>query len=137
MGDTIHKIDYYHTTIPDRPGEGLRVLMGLKEAEVNLLACCGFPIGEGKVQLDLVPEYDESFRKAAARMDLPLSEKKHAFLIQGSDRAGAASDTFAKLAARGINVRAAQAISTGQGRWGMILWVDPADHEKASEALGF
>ncbi len=52
----------------------------------NLLACCGFPLGDGKVQIDLVPEYHESFRNAAARLDLQLSERKGAFLIQGGDR---------------------------------------------------
>ncbi len=133
--DMIHKIDYYHIEIPDNPGAAFRVLSGLKKAGVNLLACCSFPLGGGKVQIDLVPEHYESFRKAAARLDLQLSERKRAFLIQGVDRAVA--DTFEKLAVHSVNIVAHQAVSAGQGHWGMILWVEPDDYERASEALGF
>jgi hypothetical protein len=133
----IHKIDYYHIEIPDNPGAAFRVLSDLQKAEVNLLACCGFPLGSGKVQIDLVPEHDESFRKAAARLDLQLSERKRAFLIQGGDRAVAVADTFEKLAVHSVNIVAHQAVSAGQGHWGMILWVEPDDYERASEAFGF
>ncbi len=135
--DMIHKINYYHIVIPDNPGEAFRVLSGLKKAGGNLLACCGFPLGDGKVQIDLVPKYYESFRNAAARLDLQLSERKRAFLIQGGDRVVDVADTFEKLAFHSVNIVAYQAISTGTGHWGMILWVEPDDYERASEALGF
>ncbi len=135
--DMIQKIDYYHIEIPDNPGAAFRVLSGLKKAGVNLLACCGFPLGGGKVQIDLVPEHYESFRNAAARLDLQLSERKHAFLIQGGDRVVAVADTFEKLAVHRVNIVAHQAVSTGTGHCGMILWVEPDDYERASEALGF
>jgi len=133
----IHKVDSYHIRVSDRPEEAHRVLLGLKEAGVNLLACCGFPIGDDKVQIDLVPEHYETFRKATARLGLSLSEHKRAFLIQGGDRVGAMADTFGKLASRGINIVASQAVSAGGGRCGMILWVEAADYERASEAFGF
>ena len=137
MSDTIHKVDYYHIEIPDKPGEAFRILSDLKKADVNLLACCGFPVGDGKTQIDLVPEHPEAFLKTAARLDLKLSDRKPAFLVQAGDRVGAVADTFVKLASRGINIVASQAVSAGAGRWGMILWVKPADYERASEALGF
>jgi len=133
----IQKIDYYHIEIPDNPGAAFQILSGLKKAGVNLLACCGFPLGGGKVQIDLVPEHYESFRKAAAGLALQLSERKRAFLIQGGDRVVDVADTFEKLAFHSVNIVAYQAISTGTGHWGMILWVEPDDYERASEALGF
>jgi hypothetical protein len=117
----IQEIDYYHIEIPDNPGAAFRILSGLKKAGVNLLACCGFPLGGGKVQIDLVPEHYESLRKAAARLDLQLSECKRAFLIQ-ADRAVAVADTFEKFAVHSVNIVAHQAVSTGTGHWGMILW---------------
>ena len=136
MADVIQKVDYYYVEVPDKPGEGLRILVGLKEAGVNLLACCGFPIGEGKAQFDLVPEHEESFRRAAAELRLKLTGPKQAFLIQGGDRVGACSDTFSKLTSKGINITASQAMAAGARQWGMILWVKPADYDKASKALG-
>ncbi len=86
--------------------------------------------------MDLVPEDPASFRQAAERAGLTLSEAKRAFLIQGDDRVGAVTDTTAKLAGANINITAAAATSAGSGRYGMILWVTPADYERAANALG-
>jgi len=86
--------------------------------------------------VDLVPEDPASFRQAAERAGLTLSEAKRAFLIQGDDRVGAVTDTTAKLAGANINITAAAATSAGSGRYGMILWVTPADYERAANALG-
>lgn len=41
-----------------------------------------------------------------------------------------------KLADAGINLTAAAAASAGGGRYGMVLWVAPADYERAAKALG-
>ena len=125
MADTVRRVEYYYVTVPDAPGEGNRVLSVLKERGVNLLAYLGFPAGGGQSQLDLVPEDPASFRQAVELADLTLSDAKRAFLIQGDDRAGAAADTTAKLAAANINITAAAATSAGSGRYGMILWVAP------------
>jgi predicted amino acid-binding ACT domain protein len=64
-----------------------------------------------------------------------LSKAKRAFLIEGDDRVGAVADTIAKLAEANINVTAAAATGAA-GRFGMILWVAPADYERAAGALG-
>jgi hypothetical protein len=136
MPDTVRRIEYYYVTVPDKPGEGERILSSLKEGEVNLHAYLGFPTGGGQSQVDLVPEDPASLRKAAERAGLTLSETKWAFLIQGDDRVGAVSDTAAKLAEANINITAAAATSAGSGRYGMILWVAPAEYERAAEALG-
>lgn len=135
MADTIRQVDYYHLEVPDKPGEGFRVLTPLKEAEVNLLAYCAFPTGGGKAQIDFVPENPIAFQQAAARGGLSLSEPKRAFFVQGEDRAGAVADVIRKLATEEINIVASHAVNAGSGRWGMILWVKPADFDRARKAL--
>ena len=125
MADTVRRVDYYYVTVPDKPGEGERILSALKESEINLLAYLGFPSGDGQSQVDLVPEDPASFRRAAERAGLTLSDAKRAFLIQGDDRVGAVTNTAAKLAEANINITAAAATSAGSGRYGMILWVKP------------
>lgn len=136
MADTVRRVEYYYVTVPDTAGEGDRILSALKERGVNLLAYLGFPAGGGESQIDLVPEDSASFRQAAERAGLTLSEAKRAFLIQGDDRVGAVADTTAMLAAANINITAAAATSAGSGRYGMILWVAPADYERAAGVLG-
>jgi hypothetical protein len=103
---------------------------------VNLLAFLGFPLGAGRSQIDLVPEDPASLKEAAARAGVTLSEAKRAFLIQRDDRPGAVADITAKLAQATINLTAAAATGAGAGRYGMIVWVEAADYERAAEALG-
>jgi hypothetical protein len=65
-----------------------------------------------------------------------LSKVKKGFLIQGDDRVGAVSRHLDKLAGRKISVTAADAVTAGQGRYGMILWVKQKDYARAARALG-
>jgi hypothetical protein len=136
MADTVQRVEYYYVTVPDTPGEGQRVLSALKESGVNLRAFLGFPVGGGQSQIDLVPEDPDQLKEAAERAGVTLSEAKRAFLVQGDDRVGAVADATAKLAQAGVNLTAAAATAAGAGRYGMIVWVAPADYERAAEALG-
>ena len=61
---------------------------------------------------------------------------KKAFVIEGDDRVGALTDSFAKLGEAKINVTATSAIVAGAGRFGAILWVKPRDVKRAAKALG-
>jgi hypothetical protein len=132
----VPRVEYYYLTVPDAPGEGQRILLALKDSGVNLLAYLGFPLGGGQSQIDLVPEDPESLKAAAEQVGVTLSEAKRAVLIQGDDRAGAVAETTAKLAEANINITAAAAAGAGSGRYGMILWVAPADYERAADVLG-
>jgi hypothetical protein len=136
MADTVRGVEYYYVTVPDEPGEGQRILEALKDGGVNLLAFLGFPLGDGRSQLDFVPDDPQSLREVAERAGVTLSEAKRAFLIEGDDRVGAVADTAAKLTDANVNLTAAAATTTGSGRYGMILWVAPADYDRAAEALG-
>lgn len=136
MADIVKEVEYRYVVVGDRPGEGIRVLGALKESGVNLLAVLGFPLGDGKSQIDLVPEDPEALQRAAQGVGLELSAAKKAVLIQGDDRVGAADEHLGKLSGEGINVTAVAAVAAGSGRYGMILWVKPEDQERALEALG-
>jgi hypothetical protein len=135
MADQIRRVDYFYVEVPDQPGEGVRVLVALKEAGVNLLSFTAFPTGSGKTQLDLVPQDPEALQKAAKNAGLQLSARKQAFFVQGQDRAGAAGDVLRKLSSAGVNVRAANG-AAAPGGFGLILWVAPNEYEKAAKALG-
>ncbi len=135
MADKARRVNYWYVTVPDRAGEAQKVLTPLKEANVNLLAQLAFPSGKGESQVDLVPENVEAFRSAAAKAGLKLSDAKHAFLVQGQDRPGAVADSLAKLADASVNVTAYAASSAGAS-FALVVWVAPADYERAARALG-
>jgi hypothetical protein len=135
MGEMIRNVEYFYTEVPDKPGEGARILDALRDYGINLLAFTGFPKGR-RAQLDFVPEDSEMFKSAADRIGLKLKKKKLGFLIQGEDRVGAVADIMRKLAAAKVNVTAVDAVCAGQGRYGAILWVKSRDVAKAAKALG-
>jgi hypothetical protein len=134
--DEIRRMDYYYVTVPDKPGEGARVLAALRGAGINLLGVSAFPRGARKSQLDLIPEDSGALAQAAKSAGLKLSRKKSGFLIQGEDRPGAVADAAGKLAQAKINITSVQAFCAGAGRYGGMLWVKAKDMRRASKALG-
>ena len=136
MADTVRSVEYQYATVPDAPGEVQRILSVLEDRGVNLLAFLGFPQGGGRSQIDLVAEDPAALREAAEGAGVTLSEPKRAFLVQGDDRVGVVAEATGKLAGANVNVIAAAAVASGSGNYGMIVWVAPADYEKAASALG-
>ena len=135
MSDKLRKVDYFYAMIPNTPGQGAKVMNGLADAGVNLLAFSAFPSGR-KAQLDLVPESAAKLARAAKAMKLKLSRRKTGFLLVGADRVGAVTGVLDKLAAAKINVTAIDAVATGDGRFGALFWVKPRSVAKTAKLLG-
>ena len=135
MADMIRKVDYYYTSAPDKPGGGARILGALRDAGVNLLAFTAFPSAR-RSQLDFVPADSAALVAACRAAKIKLSPRKTAFLIDGDDRVGAVAEIMEKLGAAKLNVTAIDAVCTGAGRYGAILWVKPRDVKKAAGVLG-
>src|SRR5947209_13627102 len=121
MAETVRAVDYFYMLVPDKPGEGARILGTLKKAGVNLLAYSGFPSGRG-AQLDFVPADAAAFQAVARQNKWKVKGPKRAFVIDGDDRVGACWEILDKLAAAKINVTAMDAVAAGDRGWGAILW---------------
>jgi hypothetical protein len=135
MADRVRKVNYCYPIVPNRVGQGARILSEIADAGINLLAYSGFPVGGGRSQLDLVVEDIGPLRRVAQRNGWRLSKVKKGFLIQGTDQVGAVQRHLQKLGDAGINVTAADAVAAGKGRYGMLLWVKPRDYARAARAL--
>ena len=135
MSDKLRKVDYFYADIPNTPGQAAKIMAGLADAGVNLLAFSGFPDGR-RAQLDLVPEDSAKLKRAAKAMGLKLSAKKSGFLLTGDDRVGAVTGVLGKLAGAKINVTAIDAVATGDGRFGALFWVKADKVAKAAKLLG-
>jgi hypothetical protein len=136
MADEIKRIDYYYTSIADKPGEGARILAALHDAGVDLIGVSAFPHGARRSQLDLIPTDSAALAKAARAAGLKLSTRKSGFLIQGEDRRGAVAEVVKRLAGANINVTSVQVFCAGSGRYGGMLWVKAPDLRKAAKVLG-
>ena len=136
MAEVVRCVEYYYTEVPDRPGEGARVLNALKAEDVNLIALNGFPTSTRRAQLDFVPSNERAFLAAARKAGIKLVGPKTAFLMQGDDRVGAVADIVSKFGRARLNVVAMNAIAAGKRRYGAILWVKSRNVAKAAKILG-
>ena len=135
MADNVRKINYCYIKVPNRPGQGIKILEELKQNGVQLYAYSGFPSKGGKSQIDLIPEDMAALKKVARKNSWRLSKVKKGFIITGNDKLGAVHRHVAKLADAKINITAADAIIAGKGRYGMSLWVKPASYSRAARVL--
>jgi len=135
MAYEAQKVNYCYVTVSSRAGTGAGILQALKEAGISLLAFSGFPTKGGKAQVDLVAEKLGRIQKVARKKGWKLSKPKKGFLIRGTDEVGAIEQPISALAAKGINITAADAVASGDGRYGMILWVKPKDYNRATKVL--
>lgn len=130
----VRKASYFKTTVPNRAGQGARVLGALSDAGVNLLAVLGFPAAGG-AQIDLIARDRAALARAARKAGIRVSGPKPVFLIEGADRPGAVAAVLRKLAAARINVTAVAGARAGGGKYGGLLWVKPGDVRKAARVL--
>ena len=135
MAYQIRKVKYCYVTVPSRAGQADRILNDLLAAKIDLLAFSGFPLRGGKSQVDLVSNSTAAIERLARNKGWKLSRVKRGFLVQGSDEIGAVHKVLSRLAAKNINVIAADAVAAGKGRYGMILWVNPQKYDTAARIL--
>lgn len=136
MPDLATLVHYFHISLPRKTGDAARVLDLLRDAGVNLMGVCTFPRGARRSQMDLIAEDSAALQRVAAEAGLALSDSKQAFVIQGEDRPGAVAAVLSTLAAANIRMISIQAVSSGNGAYGAMVWVEDADVESAERALG-
>jgi hypothetical protein len=135
MAHELRRVDYFYTSVADRPGAGYQILSLLAEAGVGLLALTAVPTGPNRTQLTLFPERPAELQRLG-RSGLELDGPHPALLITGDDVPGALSGVYQQLAEVDVNVYAATGVSGGDGRFGYIIYIRPDDFETAARALG-
>ena len=134
MAQAVKMMQYYKMMMSNKAGQGLKILGHLQKSKVDLLALLAFP-KKGKAQVDFVPVDAAKFTAAAKQAKWKIKGPKTCFIIDSKDQVGAFVPYADKLAKAKISIRAIAALSGGAGRCGAILWVDPKDLKKTSQAL--
>jgi hypothetical protein len=136
MPDAIRRVDYFNTTVRDRPGEAYKLLAQLADMGLNLVAFTAVPVGPSTTQLTLFPEDSGRMEAAAQRAGMRLDGPHPAFLVQGDDELGALAQIHQDLFRADVNVYASSGVTDGRGTFGYLLYVRPEDYERAAAALG-
>lgn len=135
MADTIVVAPCYSVTVPNKTGEGARLLNALKDAGVSFIGVWAYPVKGKKAQFDLAPVDPKAFAKAAKKLKLECGPKQNVICWNGEDRLGAMADAASRLAAAGIGIQAVQAVCSGDGRFGALIQLAQADIKKALKVL--
>ena len=133
MARAVRQVDYFYIEVPNKVGEGAKILQSLKDAGVNLIAFSGFPSGR-RAQLDFFPADAAAFKQVARINRWKVVGPKRGFLVQGDDRIGAVADLVGELAGAKIGVIAIDAVSVDD-RYGALCWVAQRDVKKAAKVL--
>jgi len=135
MAHTIRRVEYFHGTVVDQPGESYKVLAALKGLGVELLAFTTVPVGPDRTQLTVFPADPSKMASEASRAGMELDGPHAAFLLQGDDEVGALVTVHEKLFRANVNVYASTGVSDGQGGYGYVIYVRAEDCERAAKAL--
>ena len=136
MAVRIRRVDYFYTTVRDRPGEAYRLLEQLAALGLNLLAFTAVPVGPLHTQLALFPEDSGRMASMAQRAGMTLDGPYSAFLVQGDDELGALAGIHQQLYQADVNVYASSGVTDGEGSFGYLMYVRPDDYDRACRALG-
>ena len=132
----ISRVQYFHTSVADQPGEAYKFLSQLAGIGINLLAFTAVPVGPTVTQLTVFPDDPARLKHESAKIGLTLDGPYMAFMIQGDDELGALAEIHRKIYDVDVNVYSASGVTDGQGSFGYIVYVKSKDFEKAAAALG-
>jgi len=135
MAFKIRRVEYFHTTVVDQPGEAYKVLSALASLGVNLLAFTAVPVGPDSTQLTLFPEDRAKMVNEAKKAGMALDGPHRAILLQGDDELGVLASVHERIYRAHVNVFASTAVADGYGKYGHIIYVRPEDYERAAKAL--
>lgn len=136
MAYRIRKVEYYHTTIQDQPGEAYQILGTFADQGVNLLAFSAIPIGPAATQLTIFPDDSSALERLAKQAGMSLLGPHSAFVVNGVNEIGALVSVHEKLYQADVNVFSSHGVTDGDDGYGYILHIKDEDIDRASEALG-
>jgi len=135
MAITVLPVEYFYTTVDDKPCRGFELLAKLAKNDINLLAFSAIPFGQNHVELTIFPERGTNLQAFIAQEGLTVTGPQHALLIQGDDHLGALARIHQTLCDAGVQVYASSGVTDGRGRYGYVVYVKEADHAAAMNAL--
>jgi hypothetical protein len=131
----IRRVEYFNLTVDGHIGEGAKLLSIFARVGISLLAFKAVPLEPNRTRFTLFPNDSSKMIDGAKKAGLELAGPYAALIIQGDDKSGALADIYKTLTQAGITVNESSGIADIKGGYGVILYLEQADCEKAAAAL--
>jgi len=135
MALDVIKIDYYNITIDGQITSASALISTIVGAGVDFHAFKAIPVKPNRTQFTLFAKDISKLTDGAKRSGLKLDGPYAALLIKGGEEPGALADIYKKISQAGIQVAEACGIADINAGYGVILYLDEEDCDKALTAL--
>lgn len=128
-------VDYYNFSVGDHAKDAPKLLSVFAGVGISLLAFKAVPFNAGRTRFSLFPNDGSKMIDSAKKAGLALDGPHSALLIEGGDESGALADIFEKLSQANIKVNESYGIADIKGSYGVVLYLEREDCEKALASL--
>ncbi len=136
MAHDIQIAPYYHVTVEDHAADGAKLLALVAEAGVNLLAYKALTLKSKRALFTLFPDDSLKMAEGMKNAGLELDGPHPALIIKGyEDESGALADIYRKLSQAGITLIESSGIANIRESYGVVLYLNQQDCEKAAAVL--
>jgi hypothetical protein len=130
------KVEYYNIAVQGHIAEGSSLLTTIADAGVDFLAYKAIPLEENHTQFTLFPIEGSRMTAWAMGAGVKLDGPYFAVIITGDEKPGALAEIYRKLSQAGIQVEESSGIAHINGGYGVVLYLNLEDCDKAMVALG-
>ena len=136
MALDIKKAEYFNITVESNAAEGFKLLSVFAGAGINLLAFKAVPVGSKRTKFSLFPDDSSKMNEGAKKAGLDLDGPHTALIVKGyDDQSGECANVHEKLSQACIDVYESSGIANIKGSYGIILYLNQEDCERAMVAL--
>jgi hypothetical protein len=135
MALEVKKAEYYQITVSGRLAEASQMLSAVADAGVDFLAYRSIPIDPQRTRFTFFPADGSVWTSGAQRAGLRPDGPHCAIILTGDEKPGALAEIFRTLSAAGIRVEESSGMAHIHGGYGVVLYLQPEECEKAMAVL--
>ena len=130
------KAEYYNIVVEGDIVEGSRLLTAIADAGVDFLAYKAIPVERNRTRFSLFPVDGSKMTDGAMKAGVKLQGPFSAVIVTGDEKPGALAEIYGKLSRAGIQIEESSGIAHINDGYGVILYVEQEDCDRAMTALG-
>jgi len=136
MALNVKKVEYFNITIDSSANEAYKLLSRFSADGIGLLGFKAVPTEDKCTRFSLFPNDISKMKESANKAGLKLDGPHCALMVKSdSDEPGECAEIFNMLSHDNINILESSGIADIKNSYGVIVYINPEDCDKAMIAL--